>query len=109
MTSLRERLLGRTGVEIILDGDDGISKGSVIVTKKENGAHIGYIGVKSDERGRGYGSKLLTEAESWAVRNGSTEITGKLIPVPGSERSVINLIESHGYQVDEKGNIVKKL
>jgi GNAT superfamily N-acetyltransferase len=109
MASLSERLLGKTGVEITLSNGSEQAVGSVLVTEKRSNAHIGYLFVRSEERGNGFGSDLLGGAEDWARSRGLKQMTGTLIPVPGSENAVINLFLEHGYQIDEKGNVKKPL
>jgi GNAT superfamily N-acetyltransferase len=81
--ALREKLLGRSGAEIIYDGGDG-PKGSAFVTIKGNSLKIGYLGVIPESRGKGIGQELLEGVEDWARKKGVDQITGKLIPTPGS-------------------------
>lgn len=107
MTSFRERQIGKSGSEIVLKGPNEESLGSVIITKKDNIAHVGYISVKRNYQGMGYGSQLIDEAENWAVKKGLKEIGGQIIPVPGSEASLINLLNEKGYEIDGKGRAKK--
>lgn len=108
MCSLSERLLGKTGVEIAANQNNE-TVGSVIVTKRNGEAYVGYLGVKPAQRGRGVGSQLLERAEDWSRREGLSIIGGKLIPVPGSEESLKKLIINRGYKVDKTGSVSKKL
>ena len=108
MESYREILYGRNGIQIVAE-EDGRVAGSITVTTLKGNAHIGYIYIKSAYRGHELDSPLLDKAEQWAIGNKLRNIGGTLIPVPGSERHVVNLLDSKGYKVDKKGNFSKKL
>ena len=108
MSILKENLLGKEGVEIVAKRQ-GQTAGSIVVTIKDGKAHIGYIGVKSEQRRKGIASELLEGAENWARSKGLTEMAGTLYPVPGSEISVRRLINRWGYEVNKNGNIRKAL
>jgi GNAT superfamily N-acetyltransferase len=107
MTSFRERQIGKSGSEIVLKGPNEESLGSVIITEKGNTAYVGYISVKRNYQGMGYGSRLMDEAENWAAGRGLKEIGGQIIPVPGSEAGLINLLNRKGYEIDKNGRAKK--
>lgn len=52
---------------------------------------------------------MLKKSEDWAKEKGAATITGTLIPTPGSEETVIKLLQGEGYTIDKKGEVRKKL
>lgn len=105
---LKEIRMGRNGVEIRAEFEDGELIGHTYANKKRGTVTIGRIYVNSDYRGDGWSGLLLSRAVNWARQKGSREVFSTLIADPGSETSLVSLFENNGFKI--RGNqAIKKL
>lgn len=106
---MREKDIGPNACEIVAEDFNGELVGSAIVfMERDQSAQLGYISVRGQFRGNGWGSKLFDEASRWARDHGATKMRGALIPVPGYEQALLALLSKHGAEV-KKGKFTKKL
>ena len=93
MTVFAEKLYGKTGAQISVNDENEELAGSVFVT---------------EYRGHQFGVELLREAELWTKQRGFREIFGKLIPVPGGEKALLDALKNQGYTIDYRTGIARK-
>ncbi len=88
--------------------------GSVIFFPKgKKNIHIGYIGLTN--LGREYktnpsiGQQLLEACIVFGVDQGFESISGSLVPVPGCEHAILDLLTHLNFNIDKFGNISRLL
>ena len=70
--------------------------GFVTCSIAECDAHIGLIAVKKDQRGKGWGKKLIQAAENFAIKKGAQTMT---IGTQSANLPASMLYQSAGYQL----------
>ncbi|OGD04921.1 hypothetical protein A2379_04040 [Candidatus Amesbacteria bacterium RIFOXYB1_FULL_47_13] len=108
MTVFAEKLYGKTGAQISVNDENEELAGSVFVTEYGKRVKIGDLHVRPDYRGHQFGVELLREAELWTKQRGFREIFGKLIPVPGGEKALLDALKNQGYTIDYRTGIARK-
>ncbi|MCK4978743.1 MAG: GNAT family N-acetyltransferase [Candidatus Delongbacteria bacterium] len=72
--------------------------GMITLGEKNGRGDIGLLAVCKNYRGKGYGEKLVSAAQSWFIQNGYT--TGQVV-TQDKNISACNFYKKYGYSVDK--------
>jgi ribosomal protein S18 acetylase RimI-like enzyme len=100
------RKLARDAENLLVLEVDGELIGSVMVGYEGHRGWINYLGVHPNHEGRGYGRRLMSEAESRLRDLGCPKVN---LQVRAENSGVIGFYRSLGYEVDDVVSMGRRL
>ena len=99
VTWIRRSVSGEIADEVFVLDDSGLPVGMVTLARPgpaSDAGIIGLIAVAEGSRGRGYGKRLVSAAESWCLRDGATALE---VVTQGQNSEACALYAACGFQV----------